>query len=106
MLLGLTVLALASVAGAAATGAGALLVLRGVEGLGFLLVVLPAPSMARAPRVDSPWPKMRAGLSCFLILNSNLVSCGQARTAYVCACRPLMGMDEWNYCEVPLLYFS
>jgi CP family cyanate transporter-like MFS transporter len=47
MLLGLAVLALASVAGAAATGAGALLVLRGVEGLGFLLVVLPAPSMVR-----------------------------------------------------------
>lgn len=47
MLLGLAVLALASWAGAAATGVTALLVLRGIEGLGFLLVVLPAPSMVR-----------------------------------------------------------
>ncbi len=47
MLLGLSVLALASAAGAAASGVVALLVLRGVEGLGFLLVVLPAPSMVR-----------------------------------------------------------
>ncbi|MFC7407806.1 CynX/NimT family MFS transporter [Hydrogenophaga atypica] len=47
MLLGLTVLALASAAGAMASGVAALLVLRAVEGLGFLLVVLPAPSMVR-----------------------------------------------------------
>ena len=47
MLLGLAVLALASCAGAAATGVTALLLLRGIEGLGFLLVVLPAPSMVR-----------------------------------------------------------
>jgi CP family cyanate transporter-like MFS transporter len=47
MLLGLVLLALASLAGAAATGVTALLVLRGIEGLGFLLVVLPAPSMVR-----------------------------------------------------------
>lgn len=47
MLLGLVVLALASLAGAAAQGVAALLVLRAVEGFGFLLVVLPAPSMVR-----------------------------------------------------------
>ena len=47
MLLGLAVLALASAAGAMASGVAALLVLRAVEGLGFLLVVLPAPSMVR-----------------------------------------------------------
>lgn len=47
MLLGLTVLAVASLAGTAASGVSALLVLRAIEGLGFLLVVLPAPSMVR-----------------------------------------------------------
>jgi MFS family permease len=48
MLLGLAVLALASAAGGAATGVGALLALRAVEGFGFLLVVLPAPGLVRA----------------------------------------------------------
>ena len=47
MLLGLSMLALASVAGAAAQGVAALLWLRFVEGFGFLLVVLPAPSLVR-----------------------------------------------------------
>lgn len=47
MLLGLSVLALASAVGAAVSGVAALLMLRAVEGLGFLLVVLPAPSMVR-----------------------------------------------------------
>ncbi len=48
MLLGLAVLALASAGGGAATGVGALLALRAVEGFGFLLVVLPAPGLLRA----------------------------------------------------------
>lgn len=47
MLLGLGVLAAASMGGAFAAHAGVLLVLRAVEGLGFLMVVLPAPSMIR-----------------------------------------------------------
>ena len=47
MLLGLGVLAAASVAGALAAGVGALLWLRAMEGLGFLLVALPAPSLLR-----------------------------------------------------------
>lgn len=47
MLLGLSVLAVASGAGAGASTVSTLLVLRGMEGLGFLLVVLPAPSMVR-----------------------------------------------------------
>ncbi len=48
MLLGLAVLALASALGGTATGVGALLALRAVEGFGFLLVVLPAPGLVRA----------------------------------------------------------
>ncbi|WP_345794255.1 MFS transporter [Thauera sp. JM12B12] len=47
MLLGQFVLASASLAGAWATQPGELLVLRALEGLGFLLVVLPVPSLIR-----------------------------------------------------------
>lgn len=47
MLLGLCLLAAASLAGTMAAGVGALLCLRALEGLGFLLVVLPAPSVLR-----------------------------------------------------------
>jgi MFS family permease len=47
MVLGLAVLAAASAAGGFADGATALLVLRAVEGFGFLLVVLPAPGLVR-----------------------------------------------------------
>ena len=47
MLLGQFVLAPASLAGAWATQPGELLVLRALEGLGFLLVVLPVPSLIR-----------------------------------------------------------
>ena len=47
MLLGLSVLALASVLGGAATSVPVLLVLRAVEGFGFLLVALPAPGWVR-----------------------------------------------------------
>jgi len=47
MLAGLTILAAASAMGGWATGAADLLWLRAVEGLGFLLVVLPAPSLIR-----------------------------------------------------------
>jgi MFS transporter, CP family, cyanate transporter len=47
MVLGLAILSLASVAGGAATTAQALLLLRGVEGLGFLLTSLPAPGLIR-----------------------------------------------------------
>ena len=47
MLLGQGVLAAASLAGAWATQPAGLLVLRALEGLGFLLVVLPVPSLIR-----------------------------------------------------------
>ncbi|MCK2094812.1 CynX/NimT family MFS transporter [Thauera aromatica] len=48
MLIGLSVLALASAAGAVAPDAPMLLGLRAVEGFGFLLTVLPAPALLRA----------------------------------------------------------
>ena len=48
MLVGLCLLAVASGLGGAATGVTALMVLRAVEGFGFLLVVLPAPGLLRA----------------------------------------------------------
>lgn len=47
MLLGLALLALASVLGGFAPGVGVLMLLRAVEGFGFLLVVLPAPGLVR-----------------------------------------------------------
>lgn len=47
-LIGLVLLALASAAGALAPSAALLLALRVVEGVGFLLVVLPAPGLLRA----------------------------------------------------------
>lgn len=47
MMGGLVVLALASFLGAEATSVSALLTLRAVEGVGFLLVVLPAPGLIR-----------------------------------------------------------
>ena len=47
LLLGLVVLGLASMAGAAATGVPALMALRVAEGFGFLLVALPAPGLLR-----------------------------------------------------------
>jgi len=47
MLLGLGLLALASGVGGLAQGVAALLLLRAVEGFGFLLVVLPAPGLIR-----------------------------------------------------------
>lgn len=47
MVLGLAILSAASVAGGAAQGAQTLLVLRGCEGVGFLLATLPAPGLIR-----------------------------------------------------------
>ena len=47
MLMGLTVLAAASVAGAASNHVLLMMALRALEGLGFLLVVLPAPGFVR-----------------------------------------------------------
>lgn len=47
MLAGLWLLAAASALGGAADGAGALMLLRAVEGCGFLLVVLPGPALLR-----------------------------------------------------------
>lgn len=47
MLAGLFLMALASALGAAATGFTALLALRAVEGLGFLLVAMPGPGLIR-----------------------------------------------------------
>lgn len=48
MIWGLLLQAAASVGGAIAAGAGPMLALRAVEGLGFLMVVLPAPGLIRA----------------------------------------------------------
>ncbi len=48
LLLGLSTLGLASIAGALSQGVTALMVMRVVEGFGFLLVVLPAPGLLRA----------------------------------------------------------
>jgi CP family cyanate transporter-like MFS transporter len=47
MLVGLVLLALASALGALSTGVPLMLVLRAVEGFGFLMVVLPAPGLIR-----------------------------------------------------------
>ena len=47
MIVGLCVLATASMLGGAATGVPALMLLRVLEGFGFLLVVLPAPGLVR-----------------------------------------------------------
>lgn len=47
MLAGLFLMALASALGAAATGFAALLALRAIEGLGFLLVAMPGPGLVR-----------------------------------------------------------
>lgn len=47
MLLGLFLMVIGSVAGAWATGFASLLALRGVEGLGFLLVAMPGPGLIR-----------------------------------------------------------
>jgi len=47
MVIGLVVLALASALGGAVPGATALMALRALEGLGFLMVVLPAPGLVR-----------------------------------------------------------
>jgi MFS family permease len=47
MLIGLLVLAAASLAGGTAVSVPALMLLRAVEGFGFLLVVLPAPALVR-----------------------------------------------------------
>lgn len=47
LMAGLAVLAMASWLGAEATSVTALLALRGIEGVGFLLVVLPAPGLIR-----------------------------------------------------------
>ncbi len=48
MVTGLALLGLASAAGGAATGVVALMLLRALEGFGFLLVVLPAPGLLRS----------------------------------------------------------
>jgi MFS transporter, CP family, cyanate transporter len=58
LLLGLTVLSLASAAGALATAAPWLLALRTIEGIGFMLAVLPAPGLVRrlaAPGSEAAW---------------------------------------------------
>ncbi|MBE7461528.1 MAG: hypothetical protein HS112_13500 [Zoogloeaceae bacterium] len=60
MLAGLTIPAAASAMGGWATGAADLLWLRAVEGLGFLLVVLPAPSLIRQ-LVPPERPQSQAG---------------------------------------------
>ena len=47
MLIGLSLLSAAGLAGGWAQGVGTLLVLRGLEGLGFLMATVPAPSLVR-----------------------------------------------------------
>jgi len=59
LMLGLLLQGAASAAGALVSGAGAMLALRAVEGLGFLMVVLPAPGLLRAL---TPAPQLRGML--------------------------------------------
>ncbi len=54
MLIGLVLLALGSVVGALAPGSGVLLLSRVVEGVGFLLSVLPAPGLLRRRVLHAP----------------------------------------------------
>ncbi len=66
MLSGLWLLSGASLLGGFATGAGQLLVLRALEGLGFLLIVLPAPGLIRR-LIDPALLSRRLGLwSCYM----------------------------------------
>ncbi len=58
MVRGLCLLALASGLGAFATSTAALLVLRAIEGLGFLLVALPAPALIRRLVLPAQLPGM------------------------------------------------
>lgn len=69
---GLIILCLTSVLGGCAKTAGTLLWLRGFEGIGFLLVVLPAPALIRA-LVDISLLNRRLGLwGCYMGLGTGL----------------------------------
>ncbi|WP_028671232.1 CynX/NimT family MFS transporter [Saccharospirillum impatiens] len=72
MITGLGILALASLIGAEATTVPALLSLRAIEGIGFLLVVLPAPGLIRRQvRVDKL--SQRLGLwGCYMGFGTSL----------------------------------
>ena len=60
MLMGLSLLSLASISGGFVADAGGLLCLRALEGLGFLLVVMPAPALIRRT-VDASQLSSRMG---------------------------------------------
>ena len=97
MLLGQLTLALASLAGAWATQPAELLVLRAVEGFGFLLVVLPVPSLIRQLVPPSK-------LALHLGLWGTYMATG---TALVLACGPaVMSVVGWQGLWVTLALVS
>ena len=63
MLAGLTLLTVAGLAGAAARNAHDLLLLRALEGVGFLLTTVPAPSSSLAPSISMARPSEYPALS-------------------------------------------
>jgi len=99
MVCGLMLLAVASGVGATADGAALLLAMRVLESAGFMLTVLPGPSLLRglvAPRSLSAvlglWScYMPAGMSMMMIATPPLLSLGGWRAAWgVCAVLPAL----------------
>lgn len=72
MMTGLGLLVLASIAGAASQSATSLLVLRGVEGFGFLLVAIPAPSLVRQLVAPSQLSRMLGLWGTYMPLGASL----------------------------------
>ena len=66
LILGLGIIAAGSAAGAAASSYGLLLVSRVVEGLGFLLIVVAAPTILRRITAECRRNQVLAGWSCFI----------------------------------------
>jgi len=66
LILGLGIIAAGSAAGAAAPSYGLLLVSRVVEGLGFLLIVVAAPTILRRITAERRRNQVLAGWSCFI----------------------------------------
>lgn len=72
MMTGLGLLVFASMAGAASQSATALLVCRGVEGFGFLLVAIPAPSLVRQLVAPSQLSRMLGLWGTYMPLGASL----------------------------------
>lgn len=66
LILGLGIIAAGSAAGAAAASYGLLLVSRVIEGLGFLLIVVAAPTILRRITAERRRNQVLAGWSCFI----------------------------------------